>query len=78
MLKCRKAVVEHSIGYVQVAIVELGTAQIIVEQFQIGAALLLLHEPLVETMSIVQQIICGHYGYEQQNKQDDSDGLVGL
>ena len=32
------------------------TAQIIVEQFQIGAALLLLHEPLVETMSIVQQI----------------------
>ena len=78
MLKSRKAVVEHSIGYVQVAIVELCTAQIIVEQFQIGTALLFTHEPLVETVAIVQQVICGHYGYEQQNKQDDGDGLVGL
>ena len=78
MLKSRKAVVEHSIGYVQVAVVELCTAQIIVEQFQIGTALLLTHEPLVETVAIVQQVICGHYGYEQQNKQDDGDGLVSL
>ena len=29
-------------------------------------------------MAIVQQIICGHYGYEQQNKKNNSDGLVGL
>ena len=78
VLKGRQAVVEHGVRDVQIAIVELSPAQFVVKQFQVGSALLLLHETLIESVAIVQQIIGRHDGNEQQYKQDDGDGLIGL
>ena len=74
----RQAVIEHGIRYVQIAIVEFGLVQLVVKQFKVGKSLLLAHKAFVQTVAIIQQIVSGNDGEEQQHKQDDGYRLVGL
>ena len=62
----------------QIALLHLSAPQFVCEQFEVGLPLLFLQEAVVETVAVIEQIIGGHDGEEQDDQQDDGDGLVGL
>ena len=78
MLQRGETVVEYGIGHMQVAIFEFCLADIIVEHLETVLSLLFTQKTVIETMTVIEQIVSRDDRHQQENQQDDSDGLVGL
>ena len=78
VLQGGEAVVEHGVRHVQVAVFEFSLADVVVEHLEAVLPLLFAQEPVVEAVTVVEQIVGWHDGEQEEHEQDDGDGLVGL
>ena len=78
VLQRGETIVEHRIRDVQIAVFEFCLTDLIVEHLKAALPLLVAQEPVVETMTVIEQVIGRNDGQQQEDKQYDSNRLVGL
>ena len=78
VLQGRQTIVEHGIGDVQVAVLQLCLADLVVEHLKTRLTLSFAQETVIEAVTIVEQIVGRYDGQQQQDEQYDGNRLVGL